>query len=133
MLLVAGMLAPGLAHASDAPSCALQEARFVCTANDDRGAMAALAAEATRSNLLALRRQGPRFDDRAERERFRHSVEAARMRARRHARRVARLRRRGRTDDATYRSMRQTWDQALANYRLAIDLYERAIWRDPLP
>ena len=113
--------------------CALVDGVFQCPGTTPRETMAALAAPATGEALRTALPAGLDFPDRRAREAFRRSVEDVRSRARRHARRVARNRRRGRTDDATYAAMRAQWDRALVHYRMAMALYDKSVWNDPRP
>ena len=111
--------------------CAFDGPALVCEAGDDPvEALRRFASPETAILLRTKAKQFPEIASRQARETYRRSVERQNARAARVARRADRALRRRRIADDDYAELVSLNRAALANYRLAISLYQRSYWFD---
>ncbi len=136
VLSIAGIV---LAHATtvwaDETACTFEASQIICADGSNKRAniFNAMAHPKTAANLAQVRERGMTFNNKAEREIFRKSLEAKRRAVKRHADSQLRKHKRGRVSADDYAVVRQNFAKAMEAYNAGMYLYRNHIWRSPLP
>ncbi len=124
------------ASANGAEVCRFERPQIICAESTRDGevilnAMASVGTrELFRNAIIDGESRKSAYADGYEREDFRKSLEANRKSMTRYADRAQRQYRRRRISEEDYEAIRRVYEQAVANYALAMDVYRAGTWFD---